>query len=405
MKIVNQCRDLEESQNFTYRAFVKWLAKQREEDAMEGEAPGPEETGHQVTLMTLHKAKGLEFPVVILSGAAPEKPRRSNFIVNRQKGTAQFKAGDKELKLYTAGFEKTQEDEELQEKAEILRLLYVGCTRAKESLVIPLFTQEKAGGFLKPITGSFDLKALKSQKVTAVQNRSAASALAVDLLEKDKNSQPVENQKKYLDQLEEIKKALVEKRRGKTKLQSVTSVAHSEDDKSQREGYFLEGETPQATGDRLGKAFGVLTHQLLEKGWDWNEKTILKAGNLWAPTMGLPTEKAEEAANLAVKGLKNNLLQRAKASSQVFRELSLTGKNADGVYLNAVIDLAFLEDGAWVVVDYKTDKDTQRGMESYQKQLGYYSGLLETFTHLKVKEAYLYFLRKDEVIPIDLGSV
>ncbi len=404
MKVVNQCRDLEESQNFTYRAFVKWLAKQREEDAMEGEAPGPEETGQQVTLMTLHKAKGLEFPVVILSGAAPEKPRRSDFIVNRQKGTAQFKAGDKELKLFTAGFEKTQEDEELQEKAEILRLLYVGCTRAKESLVIPLFTQEKAGGFLKPITGSFDLKALKHQKVTAVQDRSAASALAVDLLEKEKNSQPVEDQKKYLLQLVETKKTLVERRRGKTKLQSVTSVAHSEDDKPQREGYFLEGEMPQASGDRLGKAFGVLTHQLLEKGWDWNEKTILKAANLWAPGMGLPAEKAQEAADLTVNGLKNNLLQRAKASSQVFRELSLSGKNAEGKNLNAVIDLAFLEDGAWVVVDYKTDKDSQRGLEAYQKQIGYYGGLLEQFTQLPVKEAYLYFLRPDQTVSVKLGS-
>jgi len=400
MKVVNQCRDLEESQNFTYRAFVKWLAKQREEDAMEGEAPGPEETGQQVTLMTLHKAKGLEFPVVILSGAARENPRGSNFIVNRQKGTAQFKVGDQKLRLCTTEFEKIQEDEESQEKAEILRLLYVGCTRAKESLVIPLFTQEKAGGFLKPITGSFDLKALKAQKVTAVQDRSASSALAVDLAEKDKDSQPVENQKKYLTQLEEAKKALVEKRRGKTRLQSVTLVAHSDDDKPQREGYFLEGETQPVSGDRQGKAFGVLTHQLLEKGWDWNEATLLKAGQLWAPTMGLSIEKAKEAADLAVKALGNDLLKRAKASSHVFRELSLTGKNPDGVYLNAVIDLAFLEDGAWVVVDYKTDQDSQRGLEAYQKQIGHYSELLETFTGLKVKESCLYFLRQDQVVKV-----
>jgi ATP-dependent exoDNAse (exonuclease V) beta subunit len=400
MKVVNQCRDLEESQNFTYRSFVKWLAKQREEDAMEGEAPGPEETGHQVTLMTLHKAKGLEFPVVILSGAAPEKPRRSDFIVNRQKGTAQFKVGDKDLRLCTAGFDKTQEEEESQEKAEILRLLYVGCTRAKESLVIPLFTQEKGGGFLKPITGSFDLKALKTQKVTAVQDRLAASALAVDLAEKDKNSQLVEDQKKYLTQLEEMKKALVEKRRGKTQLQSVTSVAHSEDDKLQREGYFLEGEVQPVSGDRQGKAFGVLTHQLLEKGWNWNEATLIKAGNLWAPAMGLSIEKAKEAADLVAQALRNDLLKRARASSHIFRELSLTGKNSDGVYLNAVIDLAFLEDGAWVVVDYKTDQDSQRGLEAYQKQIGHYSGLLETFTGLTVKESCLYFLRQDQVVKV-----
>jgi ATP-dependent helicase/nuclease subunit A len=398
MKVVNQCRDLEESQNFTYRAFVKWLVRQREEDAMEGEAPGSEETVNQVTLMTLHKAKGLEFPVVILSGAAPEKPRKSDFIVSRHQGRAEFKAGDKELRLCTAGFEKAQEEEEIQEKAEILRLLYVGCTRAKESLVIPLFTQEKGGGFLKPITASFDLKVLKIQKVTASQDRKAVSALAVDLLEKEKNSQPVEDQRIYLKQLEEAKKSLIEKRRGKPRLQSVTSLAHSEDDKSQREGYFLEGETPAVSGDQQGKAFGVLTHQLLEKGWNWDKETLAKAAKLWGPGLGLSIDKTKEAAELTARALANSLLMRAKKSTRVFRELSLTGKSPEGIFLNAVIDLAFLEDGAWVVVDYKTDHDPQRGLESYRKQIGYYSELLETFTGLPVKEARLYFLRKDQVI-------
>jgi len=398
MKVVNQCRDLEESQNFTYRAFVKWLVRQREEAAMEGEAPGPEETGNQVTLMTLHKAKGLEFPVVILSGAAPEKPRKSDFIVNRHQGNAQFKAGDKELKLCTAGFEKAQEEEEAQEKAEILRLLYVGCTRAKESLVIPLFTQEKGGGFLKPITGSFDLKALKIQNVTAIQDRSAVSALAVDLVEKERNSQVVEDQKVYLKELEKMKKSLIERRRGKTRLQSVTSLAHTDDDKSEREAYFLEGENPPASGDQQGKALGVLTHQLLEKGWNWDNETLAKAAKLWGPGLGLSVGKTLEAAELAAKALASSLLMRAKKSTQVFRELSLTGKNPEGAFLNAVIDLAFLEEGAWVVVDYKTDHDPQRSLESYRKQISYYSELLETFTGLKVKEARLYFLRKDQVI-------
>jgi ATP-dependent exoDNAse (exonuclease V) beta subunit len=191
---------------------------------------------------------------------------------------------------------------------------------------------------------------------------------------------------------------LIEKRRGKTRLQSVTSLAHSDDDKSQREGYFLEGENPPAFGDQQGKAFGVLTHQLLEKGWDWNNETLAKAARLWGPGLGLSADKSKEAAELAAKALAHNLLMRAKKSTQVFKELSLTGKSPEGVFLNAVIDLAFLEDGAWVVVDYKTDHDPARGLESYRKQIGYYSELLETFTGLKVKEAKLYFLRKDQVI-------
>ncbi len=399
MKVVDQCRDLEASQNFTYRAFVKWLSRQREEDTMEGEAPGPEETGNQVTLMTLHKAKGLEFPVVILSGAAPEKGRAPEFIVNRQKGTVQFKAGSQELKLSTALFESAKAEEEEQEKAEALRLLYVGCTRARESLVLPLFKQEKGGGFLKPITSFFDEKLFEKRKVTTSSKTAQAGALAVDLQEKDRTSAPVQDQKAWFEKKLEEKKNLVEKRKGKIRLTSVTSIVHSDDDKPLREGYRLEGEESAEvhSGEKTGKAFGVLTHQLLEKGWNWDEKTIRKAASHWAVELGLPTDKAAEAADLAVQGLSNELLKRAKKSGQVFRELSLTGKGAEGKTLNAVIDLAFLEQDQWVLVDYKTDKDPSRGLESYRQQLDHYARLLETFTGRKVKEKTLFFLRSQKI--------
>jgi ATP-dependent exoDNAse (exonuclease V) beta subunit len=366
---------------------------------MEGEAPGPEETGNQVTLMTLHKAKGLEFPVVILSGAAPEKSRAPEFIVNRQKGSVQFKAGSQELKLFTEGFESAKAEEEEQEKAEALRLLYVGCTRARESLVLPLFSQEKGGGFLKPITAALDEKAFEKRKVTASSKTTQAGALAVDLHEKDRSSALVQDQKVWFQTKLDEKKALVEKRKGKTRLASVTSLVHSDDDKPLREGYRLEGERAETAGDgqAQGKAFGVLTHQLLEKGWNWDVKTLSQAALYWAPELGLPVEKAQEAVQLATQALTNELLQRAKKSSKVFLELSLTGAASNGVPLNAVIDLAFLEDDQWVIVDYKTDQDPSRGVEAYRTQLKYYQDLLEKLTGKKVKTTYLYFLRQDRV--------
>jgi len=219
----------------------------------------------------------------------------------------------------------------------------------------------------------------------------------VNLPEKDRHNPEVEEQKVWLKQQLEAKKALGEKLKGQTRTISVTQLAHSDDDKTYREGYRLEGQELGEVnpGEKIGKAFGVLTHQLLEKGWDSDEATIKKAASHWAVGLGLPADKAAEAAELAVKALGNDLLHRAKRSGKVFRELSLTGKGDADIEkaINAVIDLAFLEDDQWVLVDYKTDKDPSRGLEAYRKQLDHYGNLLKRFTGKSVKEKQLYFLR------------
>jgi ATP-dependent helicase/nuclease subunit A len=405
LKVVDQCRNLEASQNFTYRAFVKWLSRQREEDSMEGEAPGPEETGTQVTLMTLHKAKGLEFPLVILSSAGKdaEKPKPSSFIVNRLRGSAAFKVGSQDDEFWTTAFPSAQDEEKKHETAETLRLLYVGCTRAQESLVLPRFTQAKAPAFLRPLWERLDDAGIKAVKVT-LEKGGEVSPLVLDL---DKNKQKealVEEKSQELKQLLEEKQGKIRARTQAPALKSVTSVVHSDDDKSVREGWNLSG-GPEADplspkqepfDNAQGKAFGVLVHKLLEKGWNWDKVLIEKAATAWALDLNLSKDKAQEAAQLASQALGQELLLRAKKSTQVFRELPLAGKTASGEFLNAIVDLAFLEGDEWVVVDYKTDQKKSSCLEKYKEQLGYYGELLRTFTNKPVKESYLYFLRFPE---------
>jgi ATP-dependent helicase/nuclease subunit A len=405
LKVVDQCRDLEASQNFTYRAFVKWLSRQREEDSMEGEAPGPEETGNpstgsgqgQVTLMTLHKAKGLEFPVVILSSAGKdaEKPKLSSFIVNRAKGSAAFKVGDAKNEFWTAAFPKAQDEEKKHETAETLRLLYVGCTRAQESLVIPRFTQEKAPGFLRPLWKHLDSAGVKAMKVT-MEKGEEVSPLVLHLDKSQFKGEAVEKKAHELKRLQEEKINCIRARTPVPAFKSVTSIVHADDDKSVREGWNLSGgpeEEPLSPSQEQAKAFGVLVHKLLEKGWDWDAALLEKAALAWALDLGLPEEKAKEAAQMAAQTLENPLLQRARRAPKIFRELPLTGRMADGKLLNAILDLAFLEGEEWVVVDYKTDKDMEKEKEKYGLQLGYYAELLTRFTGRSVKEKFLYFLR------------
>jgi ATP-dependent exoDNAse (exonuclease V) beta subunit len=99
---------------------------------------------------------------------------------------------------------------------------------------------------------------------------------------------------------------------------------------------------------------------------------------------------------MAAQTLGDELLQRARKAPYVFRELPLAGKTAAGDFLNAIVDLAFLEGDEWVVVDYKTDQNKSVSLGKYKEQLGYYGELLATLTKKPVKESYLYFLRFPE---------
>jgi ATP-dependent exoDNAse (exonuclease V) beta subunit len=245
---------------------------------------------------------------------------------------------------------------------------------------------------------------VKAAKVT-LEKGGEVSPLVLDL---DKNKQKeasVEEKARELDRLREEKQKRIQARIQAPALKSVTSVVHAEDDKSVREGWNFSGgpeEEPLSLAQEEAKAFGVLTHKLLEKGWKWDKALLEKAAQAWALELNLSEDKAMEAADMAAKALGQGLLQRAKKSSHIFRELPLTGKSPDGISLNAVIDLAFLEDDQWVVVDYKTDRDMEKEKEKYRQQLDYYGKLLTEFTGKKVKETHLYFLRPG-MGPVQVG--
>ena len=70
-------------------------------------------------------------------------------------------------------------------------------------------------------------------------------------------------------------------------------------------------------------------------------------------------------------------------------------------YLQGVIDLCFLEDGQWVLCDYKTDRlDAPALKARYREQVGLYRMALERITGLPVKETLLYSLHLGREIPL-----
>jgi ATP-dependent helicase/nuclease subunit A len=112
--------------------FVEYVSELRDSGTREGEARTTGE--HAVQIMSVHAAKGLEFPVVVLGDATYHPPSRNDIIFDPVLGALlPLRDEDKALPdIYTLG-KHTADD---QEAAEEDRLLYVAATRAREMLIV-----------------------------------------------------------------------------------------------------------------------------------------------------------------------------------------------------------------------------------------------------------------------------
>jgi len=121
------------------RAFLDYVRTLRDVGVREGEAPAQAEGA--VRLMTIHKAKGLEFPVVVLADASRRAGGgNSPFYLLPQTGFV-FNPDLSELQPLLFRFARWINQQ--QEQAEELRLLYVAATRAREQLVVSGFLSEQ----------------------------------------------------------------------------------------------------------------------------------------------------------------------------------------------------------------------------------------------------------------------
>ena len=74
----DQARLFDETVGGSLRAFLQWAALQAEDDRRSGGVGPPDPDDDAVRVMTIHGAKGLEFPVVVLGGLEREAPGRSS---------------------------------------------------------------------------------------------------------------------------------------------------------------------------------------------------------------------------------------------------------------------------------------------------------------------------------------
>lgn len=130
-----------------YAGFIRELKKQ---SAKIGDPVAQSDNANAVKCMTVHAAKGLEFPVVILPDLFRTPPAAGgNWIFLRDKGVA-FKMRDPDApfgpRKETERYITLRDRERDESNAESKRLLYVAMTRARDMLVIPIHKEMKKEG-------------------------------------------------------------------------------------------------------------------------------------------------------------------------------------------------------------------------------------------------------------------
>jgi ATP-dependent exoDNAse (exonuclease V) beta subunit len=99
--------------------------------------------------------------------------------------------------------------------------------------------------------------------------------------------------------------------------------------------------------------------------------------------LGAAEEEMEAAVRVVARALAHPLLARAAIAARAGgcrRETPVTLRLDDGTLVEGVVDLAFLDAGAWTVVDFKTDHELARGLDGYRRQVALYADAIRAAT-------------------------
>jgi len=132
-----------------------------------------------------------------------------------------------------------------------------------------------------------------------------------------------------------------------------------------------------------GRRFGTLVHNVMrDVPLDADRAAIQQLAGWNTRLLGSPVEERDAAIAAVEVALAHPLLDRARAAAQCHREYPIVLDLEDGRMLEGFIDLAFVEDGRWMIVDFKTDSDASERSARYERQLQWYAFALAKITNM-----------------------
>jgi len=426
--------------------FVGWLDKLAQRDA------GPSastESADCVQIMSIHKSKGLEFPVVFLCSTATKfnlKDSSETVLVHPELGFGpKVTDAKRHLEYPTLPRLAIASRTKRESLSEEMRLLYVAMTRPKERLIITaavkdpykLIEESKAkaekpmdpevlsscGSFHKWVlmscladnTGSLSYRVYNSDKSDDDSRN--------DVLQDDvSDNELVEKLRKNLEYEYPYKESVsLPSKITATELKSRAEETDDESASIAPKRNWMEFRLPkfEKKDKKLSAAAkGTATHHLLEliDVSKTNNPEDVKVQIEKLRNLEKLSSDESEAIDVedVVKLYSSEIGQRMKKADKLNREFRFSVllpaerffKNGgdEEILLQGAVDCWFEEDGEIVIVDYKTDKVTEENVreraDEYYQQINAYSMALSAITGKKIRNAVLYFLEIGKTVVI-----
>ena len=371
--------------------------------------------GRAVRLMSVHQAKGLEFPVVALADIEGRGGRHTgSWIADHGNEAVDLRLGSSPRLLESEGYASALEREKEFGEAEIKRLWYVAATRAEDYLLWP---ESSFPSFMKDAglnEGMMD-EVIQAASASVLEVSPEESGVPEPILRlPDEVFRPVNGDSGSVtarrDALKEKLKRLKKPVEARRPL-APSGLAKGPDEEAPAVSPALDDEdAPEELEVHAGgKDFGSLVHSILarlEPPAPERLESLREEGVACARALDLGEDEVALAMELIRNSVETGILARAAVAPKRWRELPFTFE-LDGRVLRGFIDLVFEEEGKLTLVDFKTDQvaagEANERASFYASQGGAYVMALEAATGLEVGDLVFSFLRLgvDVSCPVD----
>src|SRR5438093_8347609 len=365
------------------------------EAILDNEGAGLDDDEDAVRVLTIHGAKGLEFPIVFVAGLGTAPSNRPGaYLIDRSSGEIGVCIGGKQGKrsFKLGPVDQLVKQEKRHVEAEYDRLLYVATTRARDHLIVSLYHAKRAldtcGARRLKDHGATD----HAKNRTELREEAKSTKRAFADIEQDITEEPSEQE------FEEQRRALVTAATQRRYTSATALGGQNKDETADESEPWARGRG----GTRLGRAVHAAIQSL---PFDAEDAVISAFARAQAVAEAIPHRAADVESLVRWVLHSSQAVEGARSAKRALREVPFAVQ-VDDTVVEGLIDLVIERDDGIELVDWQTDQIAPEAvpvrLREYETQAGVYVYGLEAATGRRVSAVtYVFASAQVETSPGD----